>query len=59
MEHLFWERNRTVNLLDTDGNSYSLTRYASDVNQPRPESYREDYELVHEHNLDSGKSTRD
>lgn len=41
-EHSFWTNNRTVTV-ETGGNSYSLNVYRVENNQPRPESYREDY----------------
>ncbi|RDA91077.1 putative trehalase [Ophiocordyceps camponoti-saundersi (nom. inval.)] len=40
-EHEFWQRNRSVEV-----GEYHLNRYAVANNQPRPESYREDYETV-------------
>ncbi|KAK3335362.1 glycoside hydrolase family 37 protein [Cercophora scortea] len=42
-EHEFWTNNRTVNVTAPNGKTYSLNRYDVDNNQPRPESYREDY----------------
>ena len=36
-EYNFWLQNRSVEV-----NGHKLNIYASDVNQPRPESYRED-----------------
>lgn len=41
-EHKFWTQNRTVEL-EVDGKIYSLNHYAVTNNQPRPESFREDY----------------
>ncbi|KAK3497258.1 glycoside hydrolase [Neurospora hispaniola] len=38
----WWMTNRTVEVT-ADGKTYSLQRYHVDNNQPRPESYREDY----------------
>jgi len=40
-EYQFWMTDRVVKI-----NNYTLNRYASLVNQPRPESYREDQELI-------------
>ncbi|KXS13025.1 glycoside hydrolase family 37 protein [Gonapodya prolifera JEL478] len=42
-EHEFWMTNRTVNVTAADGKSYLLNRYNVNNNQPRPESYREDW----------------
>ncbi|KAK3299981.1 glycoside hydrolase family 37 protein [Chaetomium fimeti] len=42
-EHEFWTNNRTVSITATDGKEYTLNRYSVNNNQPRPESYREDY----------------
>jgi alpha,alpha-trehalase len=41
-EHDFWVVNRTVEV-DINGTSYALNHYAVENNQPRPESYIEDY----------------
>ncbi|KAK4129364.1 glycoside hydrolase family 37 protein [Parathielavia appendiculata] len=42
-EHEFWITNRSVSITAADGKQYTLNRYSVDNNQPRPESYREDY----------------
>lgn len=42
-EHTFWTSNRSVEVR-RGGRAYTLTRYRVDNTQPRPESYREDYE---------------
>lgn len=42
LEHEFWNTNRTVEV-DINGTTYTLNRYAVENNQPRPESYIEDY----------------
>ncbi|KAK5657080.1 hypothetical protein OQA88_3608 [Cercophora sp. LCS_1] len=42
-EYNFWINNRSVTLTGPDGNEYTLQRYSVNNNQPRPESYREDY----------------
>ncbi|KAF2010941.1 glycoside hydrolase family 37 protein [Aaosphaeria arxii CBS 175.79] len=44
-EHEFWVQNRTV-VIEVGGTNYSLNNYEVDNNQPRPESYREDYETA-------------
>lgn len=44
-EHEFFMENRTVEV-ETGGKTYTLNRYAVENNQPRPESYREDYETA-------------
>ncbi|KAF4123041.1 alpha,alpha-trehalase [Geosmithia morbida] len=44
-EHEFFMTNRTVDV-KIDGRTYKLNRYAVENNQPRPESYREDYETA-------------
>ncbi|CAK1359620.1 Trehalase [Cercospora beticola] len=41
-EHEFWVVNRTVEV-DINGTTYELNHYAVENNQPRPESYIEDY----------------
>ncbi|PPJ58845.1 hypothetical protein CBER1_08518 [Cercospora berteroae] len=41
-EHEFWGVNRTVEV-DFNGTTYELNHYAVENNQPRPESYIEDY----------------
>ncbi|UNI25061.1 Alpha,alpha-trehalase [Purpureocillium takamizusanense] len=41
-EHEFWTRNRSVEVTVAD-HTYTLSRYAVDNTQPRPESFREDY----------------
>ncbi|KAF2774544.1 glycoside hydrolase family 37 protein [Teratosphaeria nubilosa] len=41
-EYAFWTQNRTVDI-DIDGKTYTLNHYAVENNQPRPESYLEDY----------------
>ena len=45
-EHRFFMENRTVDVRAPDGRTYTLNRYAVRNNQPRPESYREDYETA-------------
>jgi len=42
-EYEFWTTNRSVEVKASDGITYKLNRYAVNNNQPRPESYREDY----------------
>ncbi|KAL1841579.1 hypothetical protein VTJ49DRAFT_6889 [Mycothermus thermophilus] len=42
-EHDFWTVNRSVSITAPNGKQYTLNRYAVQNNQPRPESYREDY----------------
>ena len=42
-EHEFWTTNRTVNITAADGRKFTLNRYHVENNQPRPESFREDY----------------
>lgn len=44
-EYAFWTTNRTVEI-QKGNRTYSLNRYAVDNNQPRPESYLEDYQTV-------------
>jgi alpha,alpha-trehalase len=45
MEYNFWMTNRTVTLERAGGN-YTLNHYAVNNNQPRPESYYEDYQTA-------------
>ncbi|KAK3596892.1 hypothetical protein CHS0354_031670 [Potamilus streckersoni] len=40
-EYEFWQRNRTISIL-RNGTLHKLNHYASPVNGPRPESYKED-----------------
>ena len=44
-EQQFWQTNNTVQINTTSG-SYNLSRYFVLNNQPRPESYFEDYQTV-------------
>ncbi|KAH0595009.1 hypothetical protein MHUMG1_07308 [Metarhizium humberi] len=44
-EYDFWMANRTVEVA-SGGQTYTLNRYAVDNTEPRPESYREDYETA-------------
>jgi alpha,alpha-trehalase len=44
-EHAFWTSNRSIDV-HTDGQTYTLSHYAVSNNQPRPESYYEDYQTV-------------
>ncbi|XP_033213975.1 trehalase-like [Belonocnema kinseyi] len=41
----FWEKKRTVDV-DYRGKSYKMARYFVESDGPRPESYREDYDLA-------------
>ena len=41
-EHNFWMTNRTIEV-EINGTTYELNHYAVQNNQPRPESYIEDY----------------
>ena len=54
-EYDFWMKQRSINVTSThSGKSYNLNRYNSMLGYPRPESYKEDVELMikagHEHN---------
>ena len=44
-EHAFWMNNRTIDV-EFDGETYTLNHYAVLNNQPRPESYLEDYQTA-------------
>ncbi|KAL6872042.1 glycoside hydrolase family 37 protein [Trichoderma novae-zelandiae] len=44
-EHEFWTKNRTVDVRVAD-KTYVLQRYAVQNTQPRPESFREDFETA-------------
>ncbi|ORY76099.1 glycoside hydrolase family 37 protein [Protomyces lactucae-debilis] len=44
-EQAFWQQNNTI-LVNTTRGMYNLSRYSVLNNQPRPESYREDYETA-------------
>ncbi|KAK7788402.1 hypothetical protein R5R35_005530 [Gryllus longicercus] len=43
-EFEFWMKNRTVTVVK-DGVNYTLVRYYSHTKGPRPESYKEDYDI--------------
>ncbi|KAL2261238.1 hypothetical protein VTK26DRAFT_4529 [Humicola hyalothermophila] len=45
-EYEFWTTNRSVSITAEDGKTYNLNRYSVNNNQPRPESYREDWITV-------------
>ncbi|OAA62595.1 trehalase precursor [Niveomyces insectorum RCEF 264] len=45
-EHAFWTTNRSVSVTAADNKTYTLNRYSVLNNQPRPESYLEDYVTV-------------
>lgn len=45
-EHDFWTMNRSVAVAGPGGETWTLARYAVDNTQPRPESFREDYEMA-------------
>ncbi|KAK3943753.1 glycoside hydrolase family 37 protein [Diplogelasinospora grovesii] len=45
-EYNFWMTNRTADVTAPSGKTYTLNRYHVDANQPRPESYLEDYETA-------------
>ncbi|KAK5145974.1 hypothetical protein LTR04_001166 [Oleoguttula sp. CCFEE 6159] len=47
-EHQFWMTNQTVTI-QSGNTSYSLNHYSVQNNQPRPESYREDYVTANNH----------
>ena len=42
-EYTFWTTNRSVEVPAPNGKTYTLHRYAVNNNQPRPESFREDW----------------
>ncbi|PHH73099.1 hypothetical protein CDD82_5660 [Ophiocordyceps australis] len=44
-EYSFWQTNRTVDV-SVGGKTFSLNRYAVSNTVPRPESYREDWEMA-------------
>ncbi|KAH8884538.1 glycoside hydrolase family 37 protein [Thozetella sp. PMI_491] len=48
-EHNWWTQNRTVSVTGADGATYTLNRYHVENNQPRPESFREDYITANNH----------
>ncbi|XP_069189020.1 trehalase isoform X2 [Procambarus clarkii] len=47
-EFKFWEENRSLTIKDRDGKSHVVARYQVNAGEPRPESFREDYELAHQ-----------
>lgn len=44
-EFAFWQREKTIEV-KKDGKCYKMAHYTVDSPRPRPESYREDYELA-------------
>lgn len=52
-EHAFFMRNRSVTV-ETPNGTYALNRYAVLNNQPRPESYTEDYVTANNHSYYAG-----
>ena len=50
-EHDFWMRERVVEVIK-NGTTYKLNRYFSKLGYPRPESFKEDKELVEEYYSD-------
>ncbi|XP_043224413.1 trehalase-like isoform X3 [Amphibalanus amphitrite] len=46
-EYQFWQANRTVDV-QKDGRVYKMYRYNVEIGLPRPESYREDFDLAHD-----------
>ncbi|XP_042218220.1 trehalase-like isoform X2 [Homarus americanus] len=45
-EFLFWENDRSVELQDRSGKTHTVAQYRVNIGGPRPESYREDYNLA-------------
>ncbi|KAJ8681749.1 hypothetical protein QAD02_017541, partial [Eretmocerus hayati] len=45
-EFSFWMRYKTVKVTDNNGYEHTMLRYVVNSTGPRPESYREDYELA-------------
>ncbi|XP_069985201.1 trehalase isoform X2 [Penaeus vannamei] len=54
-EFEFWENERSVEVQGRSGRSYKVAQYRAEVGEPRPESYREDYELAHTLKSDEAK----
>lgn len=48
-EYNFWMANQTVTVRGADNQTYTLNHYSVENNQPRPESYREDYITANNH----------
>ncbi|KAJ9139163.1 Trehalase [Pleurostoma richardsiae] len=48
-EHDFWINNRSVEVTTPAGKTYKLQQYGVENNQPRPESYQEDYITANNH----------
>ncbi|XP_070149009.1 trehalase [Polyergus mexicanus] len=44
-EFEYWQKEKTVNVMK-DGKTYRMARYVTNSNGPRPESYKEDYQLA-------------
>ena len=42
-EFKYWMANRTTSVQTADGKTHTLARYNVEVDDPRPESYREDF----------------
>lgn len=54
-EFQFWETQRSVNVTDKRGKTHTVAQYRVEVGEPRPESFREDYELAHNESLEDAK----
>lgn len=54
-EFEFWENERSVEVQGRSGRTYKVAQYRAEVGEPRPESYREDYELAHNLKSDEAK----
>jgi len=48
-EYSFWMNNQTVTVQASDNQTYTLNHYSVENNQPRPESFREDYITANNH----------
>lgn len=57
-ELAWWANNRTIQVTSPyTGQTYSMARYAVNNSAPRPESYIEDYQTVHDPTLASLNDT--
>ncbi|XP_042889789.1 trehalase-like isoform X2 [Penaeus japonicus] len=54
-EFEFWENERSVEIQGRSGRSYKVAQYKAEVGEPRPESYREDYNLAQNLKSDEAK----
>ena len=55
-EFKYWMANRTTTVKTSNGKTHTLARYNVEVDDPRPESYREDFNDAQHFSLSGDKS---